>query len=230
MRIWDIDPGYLNDRSLLGEHRELHGIVSIIKNRKLGYSRHPETLRWKEFGWALRRRHRQLCAEMTVRGFSEQTAVVLRTRRGKWPADYLDAPCTQYALLKQKYLGKSSGRIPLPRNGHELWAQHKYSVMARDARRYQAIGYAVARMRANTDWCTLSEELIDLLRRAPPAKPLFNALQHMWGYVAEYADAAAKRDVRTAARLLFHTRRLALEHRVEYVLHSTALGELGAWL
>jgi len=26
MRIWDIDPGFLNAQSLLGEHRELHGI------------------------------------------------------------------------------------------------------------------------------------------------------------------------------------------------------------
>ena len=46
MRIWDINPGYLNRQSLLGEHRELHGIVSIIRDNKKGYSRHPETLRW----------------------------------------------------------------------------------------------------------------------------------------------------------------------------------------
>jgi len=30
MRLWDINPGYLNRQSLLGEHRELHGIVSIL--------------------------------------------------------------------------------------------------------------------------------------------------------------------------------------------------------
>ena len=53
MRIWDVNPGYLNRQSLLGEHRELHAIVSIIKNNKKGYSRHPETLRWMGFGWAL---------------------------------------------------------------------------------------------------------------------------------------------------------------------------------
>jgi len=34
MRIWDIHPGYLNRQSLLGEHRELHGIFSIITNKK----------------------------------------------------------------------------------------------------------------------------------------------------------------------------------------------------
>lgn len=35
MRVWDLSPGHLNDRSLLGEHRELHGIVSILANHHL---------------------------------------------------------------------------------------------------------------------------------------------------------------------------------------------------
>ena len=46
MRIWDVSPGYLNRQSLLGEHRELHGLVSILVHGKRGYSRHPETVRW----------------------------------------------------------------------------------------------------------------------------------------------------------------------------------------
>jgi len=46
MRIWYIDPGYLNRQGLLEEHRELHGIVSIIVNRKKGYSNNPETVHW----------------------------------------------------------------------------------------------------------------------------------------------------------------------------------------
>ncbi len=45
MRIWDINSGYLNSQNLLGEHRELHGFVSIIVNKKKGYAKHPETLR-----------------------------------------------------------------------------------------------------------------------------------------------------------------------------------------
>ena len=43
MRIWDIDPGFLNDKSLLGEHRELHGLMSIHceqKNKDI-----PDTLK-----------------------------------------------------------------------------------------------------------------------------------------------------------------------------------------
>ncbi len=60
MRIWDIDPGYLNRQSLLGEHRELHALVSIVVNGKQGYSQHPETIRWLKYGWALKYRHKQL--------------------------------------------------------------------------------------------------------------------------------------------------------------------------
>ena len=68
MRIWDLNPGYLNRQSLLGEHRELHGIVSILVNKKKGYAKHPETLRWVKHGWALTMRHNLLAAEMSLRG------------------------------------------------------------------------------------------------------------------------------------------------------------------
>ena len=67
MRIWDIDAGFLNDQSLLGEHRELHGIHSIITNHKSGYSRHPETLRWVSHLPALEVRHGLLVEEMLLR-------------------------------------------------------------------------------------------------------------------------------------------------------------------
>jgi len=30
MRLWDIRPGYLNRKSLLGEHRERYGFVSLL--------------------------------------------------------------------------------------------------------------------------------------------------------------------------------------------------------
>jgi hypothetical protein len=66
MRIWDLSPGYLNRQSLLGEHRELHGIYSILTNGKVGYARHPETLRWARSRSGLSVRHRQLAAEMRL--------------------------------------------------------------------------------------------------------------------------------------------------------------------
>ena len=107
MRIWDINPGYLNRQSLLGEHRELHGIVSIIVNGKKGYSKHPETLRWVGYGWALKMRHELLAAEMSLRGFNEKTPVLTTSNEGifnegVWPEEYIDAPREQFTLLAAK--------------------------------------------------------------------------------------------------------------------------------
>jgi len=57
MRVWDINPEKLCRNHLLGEHREIHGIWSILTKGKKGYANHPETLRWKGRLKALYRRH-----------------------------------------------------------------------------------------------------------------------------------------------------------------------------
>nr|MBP9599639.1 hypothetical protein [Desulfobacter sp.] len=130
MRIWDLHPGYLNRQSLLGEHRELHGMVSIIVNGKKGYSRHPETLRWMDFGWALNKRHQLLSAEMKLRGYKDKSPVQIQDNHGMWPDTFIDEPYVQILLLREKYRDKEPGRIPLPQNAQQMWRQHKYAVMA----------------------------------------------------------------------------------------------------
>jgi hypothetical protein len=187
MRVWDINPGYLNRQSLLGEHRELHAIVSIIKHNKNGYSRHPETLRWMGFGWALHQRHRLLAAEMNLRGYTEKSPVLLRTQRQKWPEVFIDHPSTQLSILVGKYKDKEQGRIPPPQNIQQLWAQHKYSVMARDATEYKRIGHWIASRKAGSGMSDLYPELVSLLRCPPAERNLRNAVQHMWGYVSSYS-------------------------------------------
>lgn len=231
MRIWDLSPGYLNDQSLLGEHRELHGIASILRHGKRGYSRHPETLRWKAYGWALHQRHGLLRAEMALRGFCEQTPVRLRTARGHWPNEFLDTPAGQYLLLANKYRHRPCGRIPLPRTSQELWAQHKYSVMARDPQRYRLLGRRVAGLQRRQGFDDLAMELTEALRLAPSAGRLHNALQHMWGHVAEHAPFGRRAFNRSSPRRrLTVIQRLAVLHREPYLLSSTALSELSAWL
>jgi hypothetical protein len=69
IRIWDLDPAVLCDRHLLGEHRELHAIWSILTTGKRGYARHPETLRWRGRLAALHARHDRQVEEMHRRGF-----------------------------------------------------------------------------------------------------------------------------------------------------------------
>ncbi|MDH5573806.1 MAG: pyrimidine dimer DNA glycosylase/endonuclease V, partial [Gammaproteobacteria bacterium] len=109
-----MNPGYLNRQSLLGEHRELHGIVAIISHNKKGYSRHPETLRWVGYGWALKQRHHLLVAEMNLRGYVDRSPVLLRAKPQCWPDIYIDEPARQLTILKEKYKTLEQGRIPLP--------------------------------------------------------------------------------------------------------------------
>jgi len=69
MRIWDIPANKLCMKHLLGEHCELHGLWNILTQKKPGYSKHPETLRWKGKLAALFRRHEELVTEMKKRNY-----------------------------------------------------------------------------------------------------------------------------------------------------------------
>ncbi|WP_417914813.1 DUF1722 domain-containing protein [Candidatus Electronema sp. JM] len=229
MRIWDISPGYLNRQSLLGEHRELHGIAVILAEGKKGYSRHPETLRWAGHGQALAVRHRQLACEMRLRGYREQSPLPALAGADSWPRSYLDEPAAQFALLRSKYADREPGRIPLPRTAQQLWSQHKYSVLARDVLLYKEIGQSTASGRA--DFAQLAKLLAELLRQPPSAGGLRNAAQHIWGHVAGLAPAPTDNPSDwPCLRLLEETQRRAMLHKEPYLLASTALAELAVWL
>lgn len=231
MRIWDLHPGYLNRQSLLGEHRELHGMVSIIVNNKKGYSRHPETLRWMDFGWALNKRHQLLAAEMALRGYNDKSPVRTRKNNGLWPDTFIDEPYAQIRLLKEKYRDKEPGRIPLPQNAQQMWRQHKYAVMARDVPLYKRIGAEVARMGTRDDFSGLARLLVETLRTPPSPGGLKNALQHMWGYVSDrYEESRGTVSGWPLATLLARIQDLAFRHRQPYLMESVALSELAVWL
>lgn len=230
MRIWDIDPGYLNRQSLLGEHRELHGIVSIIANNKKGYSRHPETLRWVGYGWALKQRHKLLGAEMQLRGYTDRSPVLLRSNPAQWPLHYIDPPATQLSILSEKYRSLEPGRIPLPKNAQQIWAQNKYSVMARSITEYERIGKWVTTKQGAKQINEVALELNTLLRQPPNPKLIENTLLHMWGYVSRYATFSGKEiNSMSQNKLLTSIQQLAMSNRVSYLVESTAIGELGAW-
>ena len=231
MRIWDINPGYLNRQSLLGEHRELHGIVSIINNGKKGYSNHPETKRWVGYGWALKLRHQLLAAEMALRKYVDRSPVVSNENREVWPVEFIDQPVEQFLILREKYRAKEIGRIPLPESTQQLWAQHKYSVMARDQNRYRQIGKRISSMKACDGFTELPGELTSILRTAPSAGGTRNALQHMWGYVSDgFLGCNSSVENWSLGKLLHETQQHALEHRAVCLLHSTALSELAVWI
>ena len=132
MRVWDIHPGFLNRQSLLGEHREIHAIHTVISQEKKGYSRHPETLRWRDHLPALWFRHEQVVAEMRVRGFNHFSPLPIPRTEIIWPSVFIDTPGRQFALLAEKYATKEQGRIPLPASVGELLACHALSLTLRE--------------------------------------------------------------------------------------------------
>src|SRR5215467_2978966 len=103
MRIWDISPEQLCRNHLLGEHRELHAIWSVLVYGKKGYARHPETLRWKGKLKALYGRHEALVSEMAVRGYRHRSPLSKRQARGSAAQHmFVDTPQVQISILKRK--------------------------------------------------------------------------------------------------------------------------------
>jgi hypothetical protein len=229
VRVWDVSPGYLSRQRLLGEHRELHGLYNVLIHGTRGYARHPETLRWVGAVPGLVARHAQLAAEMRLRGYTDRTPLA-RRGRVRWPGTFVTEPTAQFALLRAKYAGTSAGRIPLPRNAQQLWAQHKYSVMARDPESCRALGRMVARMRAGSLPPALAIDLVRLLREPPPSGRLVSALEHMWGHVARHGSPDEQRAARRSpAGMLVATQTIAVRISEPFLLASTALGDLGVY-
>jgi len=106
MRIWDLPPEVLCRNHLLGEHRELHAIWSILTNNKKGYSRHPEVIRWGGRLKALYLRHQILVAEMGNRGFRHNSPLLKKLATGKAKQDLqVDSYEDQIRNLKGKECG-----------------------------------------------------------------------------------------------------------------------------
>ncbi|MCX7927016.1 MAG: pyrimidine dimer DNA glycosylase/endonuclease V [Candidatus Omnitrophica bacterium] len=103
MRIWDIPPKRLCNRHLLGEHRELHAIWSILTNNKKGYSHHPETMRWKGKLAALYIRHTKLVKEMLHRGYCHLSPLNQSLScGGKKQTKFVDTIAQQRNILRHK--------------------------------------------------------------------------------------------------------------------------------
>jgi hypothetical protein len=106
MRIWDIDPGKLCRQHLLGEHRELHAIWVVLTQGKKGYSRHPETLRWKGKLRALYRRHQRLVSEMSRRNYRHKSDLDKGLAAGgARQVEFVDSYQEQVRILRSKKCG-----------------------------------------------------------------------------------------------------------------------------
>lgn len=224
MRVWDIHPGYLNRQSLLGEHRELHGIASIPGRGEQGSASHPEAMRWQGRGWALRQRQRLLAAEMAFRGDPAQMPGGCRSAAGRWPDAFVDTPGDQFRLLADKYRGRESGRLPLPRTSQELWSQHKYSLLARSQSAYRELGRRVSGLRGRDGFDDIAFELVTWLRLPPRPGDLRNAIEHMRGYLGSRGCTGAE-----GAKAVAALQRRVRREGEAFLITQTALTDLAAW-
>ncbi len=132
-------------------------------------------------------------------------------------------------LLAGKYRGRKPGRIPLPRTSHELWAQHKYSVLARSQAVYRDLGRRVARLRGRDGFDELALELITLLRTPPDPGNLRNAVQHLWGYF-DFSTSKGSAKIASLRRAMGAVQCRCRTEGQPYLLAQTALTELAVWL
>ncbi len=104
MRIWDLPPSKLCRKHLLGEHRELHALWTIITEDKKGYANHPETKRWQGKLNALFRRHDELVDEMSKRKYNHQSPLNKKLATGNALQQiYVHTPSEQKKILKGKH-------------------------------------------------------------------------------------------------------------------------------
>lgn len=103
MRIWDVSPSYLCRKHLLGEHRELHAVWTVITKNKKGYSRHPETKRWVGKLKALYIRHQALVQEMGKRGYIHKSDLPADLATGSEKQNiFVNTESEQIKILKKK--------------------------------------------------------------------------------------------------------------------------------
>lgn len=229
MTVWDIDPGYLDRRTLVAEHQRLHALVAALARANDGGAAQAQALRWRGHRWALRQRHQKLVGEMQLRGYRHDSPLLSRRVTLRWPVPLAVPPALQFRRLAERQGERQAGRIPLPATAQQLWSQHKYSLLARSPTLYARLGREVAAHRHGFDELALL--LIEQLRLAPAAGGIRNAVQHMWGYVNGHP--AVPGDVIagwSTTHLLQEVQRRARTLPVPYLLASTALAELMVWL
>jgi len=155
---------------------------------------------------------------MKLRGYNHQSPLPHMDGEISWPDTFIDTPSAQFTLLADKQSGELDARIPLPGNTQQLWAQHKYSVMAHDPALYRELGPAVAHGRYASDFPGLALLLVHALRKPLQPGRVHNALAHMWGYLEQAGQPPADKHAMIAA-----LQQGVSEQDLTYLMHSTAL-------
>ena len=133
MRVWDLHPGYLGRSNLLGEHAEIHALHTIITERRAGYARHPETLRWQGRIPALRLRHALAAAEMALRGMRHESPLAPSPRAARLaaPAPSWTRRGRSFSSWPKRTPGAAPAACRCPTARARCWRQHELSALAR---------------------------------------------------------------------------------------------------
>ncbi len=133
----------------------------------------------------------------------------------------------EFYILNDRYKEKN-GRIYLPNNAQDLWRQHKYAIMARNINLYKEIGKRVS---SENCFDELTDILVYELRKRPKKSGIFNALQHMWGYISEYSEIK-KIDVNSLSlyELFLEVQQSTLKSKESYLSQQVALSEFEIWI
>ncbi|WP_152208529.1 hypothetical protein [Marinobacter changyiensis] len=221
--VFDVDAGLLDDQLLAEQMRLVSGLLNADRAHPI--ARHAP-LAWQGHEDALALKLNQLMEEMRLRGHAVPGNVPVTEEAILWPTLDAGALAEQLAYLTARLAQDQRGRIRLPKNDHELWATYKYSVLARNTKAYTAFGQRVASRSIPVNQLWLS--MVSASRVAPAKAGLRNSFQHMWGYVSGHSKLSPQTEDLVSLALDIQT--LAVTHEVPYLMNSTALGELRAWL
>lgn len=221
--VFDVDAGFLDDKLLAEQMRLVSGLLNAGQTNRTG-SHGP--LAWQGHEDALALKLNQLMEEMRLRDHAVPGNVPVTDEAILWPTLDAGSLAEQLAGLTARVTQGQAGRIRLPKNDHELWASYKYSVLARNTKAYTVFGQRVASrsIPANQLWLSM----VSASRLAPAKAGLRNSFQHLWGYVSGHSKLSPQ--TQDLASLASDIQTLAVKHQVSYLMNSTALGELRAWL
>ncbi|UNC90732.1 pyrimidine dimer DNA glycosylase/endonuclease V [Candidatus Contubernalis alkaliaceticus] len=233
MRVWDIHAGYLSRQSLLGQHAEIHALLSILGEGKRGYSAHPETLRWKGHMDKLKNRHDLTVKEMLLRGFGHKSPCSRECLSGTGELSYVDPPVVQIKILREKYLKrKQQGRIPLPKNIYDLWKHYKYSIMARGYGYHEELQSHIKKS-ANLSIAgenNLIVKIISIMERPVTENALEKAVNHLWEHLIDDLPPQEREEYSSGQgdknQLLSCIFQLAKKYQKNDFLYSTIFSDL----
>ena len=167
---------------------------------------------------------RVVTAELELRGVrTGELAPFAPPATWSWPPIPEGALTTEWSARQSE----ANGRIPCVERATDLWAQHKYSMMARSPQRGREIGARLGAQDPTLTCETLLPELAAMLRTPPREGTLRDAVMHMWGYVSPIARArGVSADFADVPKTVTRIAEIALEDPTSYLANSTALAEL----